>query len=66
MGHSGLDIKLKGDKVIAGSINGNGSIKVTVSHAAKDSYLSQVIKLVDDAQKSKSKTKSKPKPKTSK
>ena len=48
--------KIKGEKVIAGAINGNGSIKVTVSHAAKDSYLSQVIKLVDDAQKSKSKT----------
>ena len=48
--------KGKGDKVIAGSINGNGSIKVKVSHGAKDSYLSQVIKLVDDAQKSKSKT----------
>ena len=48
--------KVKGDKVIAGAINGNGSIKVTVSHASKDSYLSQVIKLVDDAQKSKSKT----------
>lgn len=48
--------KVKGDKVIAGAINGNGSIKVRVSHAAKDSYLSQVIKLVDDAQKSKSKT----------
>jgi P-type Cu2+ transporter len=48
--------KLKGDKVIAGAINGNGSIKVTVSHAAKDSYLSQVIKLVGDAQKSKSQT----------
>ncbi len=48
--------KVKDDKVIAGAINGNGSIKVTVSHAAKDSYLSQVIKLVDDAQKSKSKT----------
>jgi len=45
-----------GDKVIAGSINGNGAIKVTVSHAAKDSYLSQVVKLVEDAQKSKSKT----------
>ncbi len=48
--------KIKGDKVIAGSINGNGSIKVTVSHAAKDSYLSQVVKLVEDAQKAKSKT----------
>jgi Cu2+-exporting ATPase len=48
--------KVKGDKVIAGSINGNGAFKVTVSHAAKDSYLSQVVKLVDDAQKSKSQT----------
>ncbi|GAC1313666.1 MAG: heavy metal translocating P-type ATPase [Mucilaginibacter sp.] len=48
--------KVKGDKVIAGSIDGNGSFKVTVSHAAKDSYLSQVVKLVDDAQKSKSQT----------
>jgi P-type Cu2+ transporter len=48
--------KIKGDKVIAGSINGNGSVKVTVSHAAKDSYLSQLVKLVEDAQKAKSKT----------
>jgi Cu2+-exporting ATPase len=48
--------KIKGDKVIAGSINGNGAIKVTVSHSSKDSYLSQVVKLVDEAQKSKSKT----------
>lgn len=48
--------KVKGDKVIAGSINGNGSFKVTVSHSSKDSYLSQVVKLVDDAQKSKSQT----------
>lgn len=48
--------KAKGDKVIAGAINGNGAIKVAVSHSAKDSYLSQVVKLVDDAQKSKSRT----------
>ena len=48
--------KMKGDKVIAGSVNGNGAIKVTVSHDAKNSYLAQVVKLVDDAQKSKSKT----------
>jgi Cu2+-exporting ATPase len=45
-----------GEKVIAGSINGNGSLKVKVSHASKDSYLARVIKLVDDAQKTKSKT----------
>lgn len=48
--------KAKGEKVIGGSLNGNGSVKVRVAHGAKDSYLSQVIKLVQDAQKSKSKT----------
>lgn len=48
--------KVKGERVIAGSLNGNGSLKIKVSHGAKDSYLSQVIKLVRDAQKSKSKT----------
>ncbi len=56
---TGESISIKkqiGDKIIAGSINGNGSLKVKVSHASKDSYLSRVIKLVDDAQKSKSKT----------
>jgi len=48
--------KIKGDKVIAGALNGNGSLKIKVSHGARDSYLSQVIKLVQDAQRSKSKT----------
>jgi Cu2+-exporting ATPase len=48
--------KIAGDKVIAGSINGNGAFEVRVTHAAKDSFLSQVIKLVDDAQQSKSQT----------
>ena len=48
--------KDKGDKVIAGSINGEGSLEVQVSHSTKDSYLSQVIKLVQDAQNSRSKT----------
>jgi len=48
--------KAKDDMVIAGSLNGNGSLKVAVSHGAKDSYLSQVIKLVQDAQNSKSNT----------
>lgn len=48
--------KEKGDKVIAGSINGEGSLEVQVSHSTKDSYLSQVIKLVQDAQNSRSKT----------
>ena len=38
--------KKKGEKVIAGSINGNAAIKVMVMHSAENSYLSQVIKLV--------------------
>lgn len=44
------------DKVIAGSINGEGSLRVKVTHSTKDSYLAQVIKLVQDAQNSKSRT----------
>lgn len=48
--------KNRGDKVIAGSINGEGSLKVRVTHGSKDSYLAQVIKLVQDAQDAKSKT----------
>jgi Cu2+-exporting ATPase len=48
--------KKKGDKVIAGSLNGNGSLKIKVAHGAKDSYLSQVVRLVQEAQKSQSKT----------
>lgn len=43
------------DKVIGGSINGNGSLKVKVEHTGKDSYLNKVISLVEEAQKSKSK-----------
>lgn len=43
------------DKLIGGSINGNGSLKAKVLHTGKDSYLNKVIKLVEDAQKSKSK-----------
>lgn len=48
--------KEKSDKVIGGSINGNGSLRVKVLHTGKDSYLSKVIKLVQEAQKTKSKT----------
>jgi len=48
--------KKHGDQVIAGSINGNGAIKIRVSHGAKDSYLARVVKLVQDARQSKSKT----------
>ncbi|HMR40269.1 MAG TPA: copper-translocating P-type ATPase [Ignavibacteria bacterium] len=47
--------KEKGDKVIGGSINGNGSLKVKVEHTGKDSYLNKVITMVEEAQKTKSK-----------
>ncbi len=42
------------NKVIGGSINGNGSLKIKVEHTGKDSYLNKVISLVEEAQKSKS------------
>ena len=42
-------------KVIGGSINGNGSLKIKVVHTGKDSYMNKVIKMVEDAQKEKSK-----------
>jgi P-type Cu2+ transporter len=42
--------------VIGGAINGNGSLIIKVVSTGKDSYLSKVVKLVEDAQKIKSKT----------
>lgn len=47
--------KGKDQKVIGGSINGNGAIKAKVEHTGKDSYLNKVITMVEEAQKSKSK-----------
>ncbi|WP_432264720.1 copper-translocating P-type ATPase [Autumnicola patrickiae] len=43
------------DKVIGGSVNGNGTLKVKVEHTGKDSYLNKVITMVEEAQKTKSK-----------
>lgn len=48
--------KEKGDEVIGGSINKEGSITVKVTRVGEESFLSQVISLVEDAQQSKSKT----------
>ena len=48
--------KKKGAKVIGGSINAEGSITLEVQKTGKDSFLSQVIELVKEAQESKSKT----------
>lgn len=43
-----------GDGVTGGSINGEGSLVVTVKKTGKDTYLNQVIELVRKAQESKS------------
>lgn len=48
--------KSKGDEVIGGSINSNGSLKVQVEHTGEESYLKKVINLVQEAQKTKSQT----------
>ncbi|MBN1406815.1 MAG: copper-translocating P-type ATPase [Calditrichaceae bacterium] len=48
--------KSRGDKVIGGAINGEGSITVEIDKTGKDSFLSQVIDMVREAQASKSKT----------
>ncbi|KAA9340127.1 copper-translocating P-type ATPase [Adhaeribacter soli] len=48
--------KVQGDKVIGGSINGNGSLQVRVQNTGKDSYLNKVINLIQEAQKTKSET----------
>lgn len=55
-GESTPVLKKAGDMVIGGSINGEGSMVVEVEKTGHDSYLSQVIKLVKEAQESKSKT----------
>jgi len=43
-------------KVIAGALNGEGSLKVRVDRSGKDSYLNKVIALVQEAQSAKSQT----------
>ena len=50
--------KMVESEVIGGSINGDGSIMVEILKTGKDSFLSQVISLVEEAQASKSKTQS--------
>lgn len=48
--------KTKDSKLIAGAVNGEGSLKVRVEKEGKDSYLNKVINLVREAQNAKSKT----------
>ncbi len=44
-----------GDRVIGGAINMEGSLKVRVERTGEETYLSQVLKLVKEAQESKTK-----------
>lgn len=47
--------KHEGDIVIAGTINGDGSLKVKVTKIGQDTFLAGVMRLVQEAQASKSK-----------
>lgn len=48
--------KGKDEKVIGGTINGNGSLKIQVQQVGDEAYLSKVINMVREAQNKKSKT----------
>src|SRR6056297_3013240 len=48
--------KSEGDEVIGGSVNEKGSLTIEISKTGDDSFLSQVMNLVRQAQESKSKT----------
>ncbi|MBE0551935.1 MAG: copper-translocating P-type ATPase, partial [Ignavibacterium sp.] len=48
--------KSEGETVIGGSINGEGSLKIEVEKTGDETYLSQIVKMVQEAQQSKSKT----------
>jgi Cd2+/Zn2+-exporting ATPase len=45
-----------GDRVFAGSINSNGSLRVRITHTAADNTISRIIHLVEEAQGSKAPT----------
>ena len=48
--------KSKDDEVIGGSVNGKGSLTIEIKKTGDESFLSQVVDLVRQAQESKSKT----------
>ena len=46
--------KRQGDEVVAGSVNGEGSVQVRVTRTGEDTTVSQMMRLVEDAQASRS------------
>jgi P-type Cu2+ transporter len=48
--------KRAGEAVIGGAVNGNASLKIKVEHTGSESYLSKIVALVNEAQKTKSRT----------
>lgn len=48
--------KTSGDSVFAGTVNGEGALEIKVTRLAKDSTLSRVMKMVEEAQAQKSPT----------
>ena len=58
-GESTAVIKNVGDKVIGGAINNNGTLTVKISGTGDSGYLSQVMKMVQNAQQAKSKSEDK-------
>ncbi|HKK32941.1 MAG TPA: heavy metal translocating P-type ATPase, partial [Desulfomicrobiaceae bacterium] len=48
--------KSKGDEVIGGTVNGNGSLQIRVEQIGEDVYLNKVVRMVREARKKKSRT----------
>ncbi|MCL5877583.1 MAG: copper-translocating P-type ATPase [Candidatus Bathyarchaeota archaeon] len=48
--------KVAADKVIGGAVNGDGVLRTRIERTGEETYLSQVVKLVQQAQQSKSRT----------
>jgi P-type Cu2+ transporter len=55
-GESKPIVRGPGDRVIGGSVNGEGAVVVQIEKTGKDTYLSQVIEMVSRAQASRSRT----------
>lgn len=55
-GESKPVLKEKEDEVIGGTVNGDGSLKIKIEKTGEESFLSQMIQMVKEAQEGQSKT----------